>query len=192
MAYSSLIGQLKYQPWHVSIWDVVIISPKGQYRIKKRYNNHLIFKYIDWINTRECRRHNQKWTIQTTQGTQNEENQNINKTKTQHNMCWTPLKQSSKHKQHRIWALLQPTGGQDEVNTATMWKSQRTSQHGTRNVKYIDCISSIVQNNTFWSNSLFKLIALFPLTEIRFLLKRDMLWTFYAAWEFLWSEVWFR
>ena len=44
--------------------------------------------------------------------TQDEEN----KTKTQHNMCWTPL-YASKHKQGKQdMTLLQTTGGKDEPN----------------------------------------------------------------------------
>ena len=31
--------------------------------------------------------------------------------------------------------LLQTTGGKDEPKIVLMWKSQRTSQHGTQNIK---------------------------------------------------------
>jgi hypothetical protein len=50
-------------------------------------------------------------------------------------MCWTPL-YTNKHKQHRYdCALLQTTGSKDKPNIVVMRKSQRTSQHGTQNVK---------------------------------------------------------
>jgi hypothetical protein len=46
-----------------------------------------------------------------------------NKTKTKHNMCWTPL-WAIKHKQcNKTWDLLQTTGGKDEPNMFFMWTS---------------------------------------------------------------------
>jgi hypothetical protein len=36
---------------------------------------------------------------------------------------------------NKTWALLQTTGGKDELNMVFMWKSYRASQHGTQNIK---------------------------------------------------------
>jgi len=75
---------------------------------------------------------NQQWTIQRNWKHRVQKTK-TNKTKTQHNICWAPLyicKQT-----HKIWALIQATGGKDEQNIIFMWKSKWTSQHGTQNVK---------------------------------------------------------
>ena len=56
-----------------------------------------------------------------TYGTQDEEKQ---KQKAQHNMCWTPLyaKQTTNNV-NKTWALLKTTGGKDEPNIVFMRKS---------------------------------------------------------------------
>jgi len=46
----------------------------------------------------------------------------------------TPLC-ANKHNVNKTWSLLQTTGGKDERNLVFLRKSQRTSQHGTKNVK---------------------------------------------------------
>ena len=48
---------------------------------------------------------------------------NIYKTKTQHNMCWTPLFPNKPKKVDRTCALLQTAGGKDEPNIVLMQKS---------------------------------------------------------------------
>jgi hypothetical protein len=53
---------------------------------------------------------------QATKGTQDEENQ----TKTQHDMCWTPLYTNNVNKKR---ALLKTIGGKDEPSIIFMWKS---------------------------------------------------------------------
>jgi hypothetical protein len=57
------------------------------------------------------------------------------KQKTKH-MCWTPLiTQTNTNNVNKTCALLQTTGDKDEPNIVFMWKSLRTSQHETQNVK---------------------------------------------------------
>ena len=69
-------------------------SLTGDARVKcttVRIENRM-FKTITclWINFREYRRGNQKWTIQ--RNCQHRVHKtNTNKTTTQHNMCWTPV-----------------------------------------------------------------------------------------------------
>jgi hypothetical protein len=48
------------------------------------------------------------------------------KTKTQHNMCWTPLCASKTDNGNKT----QTTGGKDEPNIVFIRTSQRTSRHG--------------------------------------------------------------
>ena len=36
---------------------------------------------------------------------------------------------------NKRWTPLQTTGNKDELNVVSMWESQRTTQHGTQNVK---------------------------------------------------------
>ena len=43
--------------------------------------------------------------------------------------------QANTNNVNKTWALLQTTGGKDKPNIFFMWKSLRTSQHGTRNIK---------------------------------------------------------
>ena len=50
-------------------------------------------------------------------------------------MDTTIYKQAQLTLKKTTWALLQRTEGKDEQNIVYMWKSQRTSQHGTKNVK---------------------------------------------------------
>ena len=52
-----------------------------------------------YINVREYRKGNQKWTIQRNWQHRVHKTKK-NKTKTQHNMCWTPL-YANKHKQRK-------------------------------------------------------------------------------------------
>ena len=49
-------------------------------------------------------------------------------------MCWTPLLTNTDHI-NKTEALLQITGGDDELNIVSMHKSLRTTQHGDKNVK---------------------------------------------------------
>jgi len=46
-----------------------------------------------------------------------------NKTKTQHNMCWTHYTQTNTNNVNKTWSLLQTTGGKDEPNTVFMRNS---------------------------------------------------------------------
>jgi hypothetical protein len=64
------------------------------------------------INVRENRRGNQEWTIRRNWQHRVHKTKK-NKTKTQHNMCWTPLYVNNVNK---TWATLQTTGGKDEPN----------------------------------------------------------------------------
>ena len=57
----------------------------------------------------------------------------MNKTKTEHKMCWTPLYVNNNI--NKACTLLRTTGEKEEPNIIVMWKSQQTSQHGTQNVK---------------------------------------------------------
>ena len=54
------------------------------------------------------------------QKTQNEDKQN---TKTQNNMCWTPLYTKKHNKVNKTGALLQTAGGKDKPNIVLMRKS---------------------------------------------------------------------
>jgi hypothetical protein len=58
-----------------------------------------------------------------------------NKTKIQCNMCWTQLYANTQKNVNKTCTLLQTTGGKDEPTIDFMRKAQRTSQHGTQNVK---------------------------------------------------------
>ena len=55
--------------------------------------------------------------------------------KTQHNICWTPLCATNANNINKTWILLQATGGKNEPNIVSKRRSQRKSQHGTKNVK---------------------------------------------------------
>jgi hypothetical protein len=95
---------------YVKYLDVPIISLRRE-----------AWDYIMWlykINVREFRRGNQKWIIQRywqhrVHNKQDEEN----KTKTQPNKCWTPLcANKNTNNVNRTWAIIQTTGGKDELN----------------------------------------------------------------------------
>ena len=49
--------------------------------------------------------------------------QNKNKTKIQHNKCWTPLYPKKINNVNKTWILLETTGGKDEPNIVFMRKS---------------------------------------------------------------------
>jgi hypothetical protein len=77
-----------------------------------------------WINVREYRRGNKKWTIQRNwQHTCMVHKTKKNKTKTQYNMRWTPLSETNTNNVNKTWALLQTTGGKDVPNIIFMRKS---------------------------------------------------------------------
>ena len=72
-------------------------------------------KYVK-VKIREHRRGNQKWTIQRNWQHRVHNTKN-NKTKTQHNVCWTPHYVNNTNNVFKItWSLLQTTGGKDEPN----------------------------------------------------------------------------
>jgi hypothetical protein len=50
-----------------------------------------------------------------------------NKTKTQRNMCWTPLYVENTNNVNKTYALLQTNGGTDELNIVCMRKSYLVS-----------------------------------------------------------------
>ena len=65
-----------------------------------------------YINVGKYRRGNQKWTIQRNWQHRVHKTKK-DKTKTQHNICWTPLYPNNLNK---TWALIQTTRGKDEPN----------------------------------------------------------------------------
>ena len=82
---------------------------------------------------------NQNWPIQrnwqhSTLGAQNTRRR---QTKQKHNTIYVGHNyiQTNTNHVNKTAALLQTTGGQDEPNIVCMRKSQRTSQHGTQNIK---------------------------------------------------------
>ena len=97
---------------------------------------HDITEILLKINVRENRRGYQEWTIHRNwqhrvHKTKEEDKQNKNTTQY---VVDTTL-ETDINNENKSWALLQTTGGKDEPNIVFMWKSWRTSQHGTKNVK---------------------------------------------------------
>ena len=75
----------------------------------------LFYLHALWINVREYRMGNLKWTIKR-KWQHRAHKAKTSKAKTQHNMCWTPLcATKNTNNVNKTWPLLQTTG----VNTGT-------------------------------------------------------------------------
>jgi hypothetical protein len=96
-------------------------SEHHRVRFPDLFNGGLLYFSLLRINVRECRRDNQKWTIQ--------RNWQHRQRKTQHNMHWHHYAQINTNTVNKTWTLLQTTGGKDEPSI--VFKLKPNEHHNT-------------------------------------------------------------
>ena len=96
-----------------------MVSDFERLKIQVSQTTKKMYSQQQYINTREYRRGNQKWTIQRNWQHRVHKTK-TNKTKAQHNMCWTPLYVNTNNV-NKTWTFLQTTRGKDEPNIMD-WK----------------------------------------------------------------------
>ena len=123
-----------WQTLYGGVHGLIDMKLNDRFRIVQLY--HGVVRFIELyicihcqsISIREYRRGNRKWTIQRN-WQHSVHKTKTNKTKRQHNMCWTPIQQANTNNVNKTRVLLQTTGGKDEPNIVSFLCGNRNGHH---------------------------------------------------------------